>query len=314
MNLDLGHWQEVPASTDLYDPRLMSPLMTTSPPFTGSSALKLPPAFDASHLKWPDPSDVPDLLQEGLNDQNNLMLWNNFHFGSLGAPQGLSSSLTADAHSALPEPKEPVDPSQKRSQGSSNLPSGCPCTPSILRALESSPVNTKTNKDTANNPAITLDILLATNKTAISQCITMLSCACFGSSTSFLLLSALLNQTLGLYQLACEDYLARSQSNSNPPPPSASAPAPTTQNTALNDPSPSPRLDFGAYRIEAEDDMLLKRELVLLELRKVGALLDRFRERIGKVRDRVESSTYDGLLAQMTRCLQRTVLEVQSRR
>ena len=147
------------------------------------------------------------------------------------------------------------------------------------------------------------DALLATNQRSIELCRTTLYCtSCFGSDTSFLLVPVLLNQILAVYMSACEVYLARPKGTA------------TAAEAALPIVPGSLRFTLGGYKITDEDESLLKKELVLIELRKVESLLSRYKHLVGTIRDRSEASTYEALLAYLTQRLQRTVEVIQPRR
>ena len=176
----------------------------------------------------------------------------------------------------------------------------CDCIFSILQLLQH-PLH-KNRRREGENIAETaaLDTLLATNQRSIELCKTTLYCnSCFGSSTSFLLLPVLLTQILTVYMSACEVYLAW-------PKEAAVAPALPIVPESLH-------LTLGGYKITDEDAYLLKRELLLIELRKVERLLSRYKHLIDTVEDRSEARTYETLLAYLTQRLQRTVEVIQPR-
>ena len=188
----------------------------------------------------------------------------------------------------------------------------CDCHTQLLQALRVPPRVIKAahaSRDTTA-PVAAFDVLLAANKQSIQRCTTLLGCNdCFDGSRSFLSVFTLLSQILTLYSSACESYLVQ------PPPPAAAA---TSGNHGRQQPPPvvpGPlRLNFGAYNLDHEDEALLKKELVLIELRKVESLLSRLRDRVGEVDDRAECGAYEALLAYLTRRLQQIVIVIQPQR
>ena len=195
----------------------------------------------------------------------------------------------------------------------------CDCHVQLLEALQVSPQLSKPARTKGGGTAtIAFDIILATNKRAIGKCMTMLGCkGCFGDSTSILLTTTLLSQTLALYHSACEVYLApgpgskASTADGN----RAGCDGGGDEEMADEPIVPGPlRLNIGRYELEEEDEILLKKELMLIELRKVEGLISRLRSLIGQVDDPSESGAYETLLAWLTRHLQRTVGVIQPRR
>ncbi|KAL8723398.1 MAG: hypothetical protein Q9225_000314 [Loekoesia sp. 1 TL-2023] len=179
----------------------------------------------------------------------------------------------------------------------------CDCHVQLLQALGVPPRVIRaahTNGDTA---VANFDVLLAANKRSIGRCATMLGCKeCFGGSTSFLLIFTLLSQILALYRSACVSYLVQP----------VTAPGDDFRKSSI---VPGPlRLKFGAYELDQADENLLKKELMLIELRKVESLLSRLKNLVGEIDDRAECSAYEALLAHLTRHLQQIVTIIQPQR
>ncbi|KAI9801585.1 MAG: hypothetical protein M1825_003264 [Sarcosagium campestre] len=278
---------------------------------------------DASSIFWPGgamdhvPSSVPEeaeveslagvtLFEQATSsiggDDERRGSSSSFLLGD-GGDSGLAKG-TPPHHQLYPQQNHHQPQQQQQQQQYHDGRGGCNCLMPLLQALQIPPhVNKAAAAPGKTGSAVAaFDVLLATNQQAIGRCVAMLGCAsCFGSSTSFLLISALLNQTLALYQSACEVYLARPSAATN-----GGGEAPVAPS--------SMRLTLGAYRIEEEDEGLLKKELVLIELRKVESLLSRFRHQIGQVEDRSESDTYEALLSYLTRHLHQIVAVIQPRR
>lgn len=185
----------------------------------------------------------------------------------------------------------------------------CDCIIPILQVLQHPLHNNRRREGKGIAETAAFDALLATNQRSIELCRTTLYCtSCFGSSTSFLLVPVLLNQILAVYMSACEVYLAGPQVTD------AAAAAAAAEGALSTIVPGSLRWTLGGYKITEEDDCLLKKELVLIELRKVETLLSRYKHLNGTVKDRSEASTYEALLAYLTQHLQRTVEVIQPRR
>lgn len=182
----------------------------------------------------------------------------------------------------------------------------CDCIIPILQVLQHPLHRNRRREGKSIAETAAFDALLATNQRSIELCRTTLYCtSCFGSSTSFLLVPVLLNQILAVYMSACEVYLAG---------PNGTAAAAAAEGALSTIVPGSLRLTLGGYKITEEDECLLKKELVLIELRKVETLLSRYRHLNGTVKDRSEASTYEALLAYLTQRLQRTAQVIQPRR
>ena len=179
--------------------------------------------------------------------------------------------------------------------------SSCDCHARVLEALHlSQHLGAGIRK--AGDFRIALDRVLVENKSAITRCSKVLDCTpCFAGSTSFLLVATLLSQILTLYQLACEIYLRRIPAETGHQTDQAIVPGPL-------------RINFGAYELEEEDEVLLKKELVLIELRKVESLLGRLKGATKRLNDRSEHGTYDALLTSLTKNLRLVVKEIQPAR
>ena len=176
----------------------------------------------------------------------------------------------------------------------------CDCLDPILQVLQHPLHKYRRREDKRIAETAALDALLTTNQLSIELCKTALYCSsCFGGSTAFLLLPVLLTRVLAVYISASEAYLVR-------PKEAAIAPALPIVPGSL-------RLTLGGYKIADEDEYLLKKELILIELRKVETLLSRYKHLIDTFEDRSETSTYEALLACLTQRLERTVEAIQPR-
>ncbi|KAL8790016.1 MAG: hypothetical protein Q9195_006565 [Heterodermia aff. obscurata] len=158
----------------------------------------------------------------------------------------------------------------------------CVCHLQVLQILRIPPRVTRAAHTSNDTAVAALDVLLAFNKQSVVRCSTMLDCKdCFGGGTSFLLVLTLLSQILALYYSASKSYLAHTVPTSG-------------RDAGETSIVPGPlRLNFGAYKLDKEDEMLLKKELMLIELRKVESLLSRFRKVVGELDDRTESGAYE---------------------
>ncbi|KAI9795936.1 MAG: hypothetical protein M1833_006584 [Piccolia ochrophora] len=331
--LDMNHgWEEGPgptdrqdfedhASSDAYGHRQMANFMPT--PSKASSGLTTTnSSFDNLRPLWNNQNYFQSNNLTEPYDNDGSMFWNGGTIEPFSCKQGLALSSLQEQDSACGPLYEQATTGEKGSLlgggDSTELMRGegvvrlgdeegqqgdaCNCLVPLLQAMQIPPHVTRAARGKEDGAALAaFDVLLATNQQAINVCVAMLGCAsCFGSSTSFLLITAVLNQTLALYHSACKVYLARPAASDGEAAPRI-VPGPL-------------RLTLGAYRIEEEDEGLLKKELVLIELRKVESLLSRFRDLIGKVEDRAESGTYEALLAYLTRHLHQTVAVIQPRR
>ena len=268
---------------------------------TSSNSDYLPPL-------WPNESTLQSSRSESVD---NPLLWSLGMSGKSGfsSPPLEEQGLVVNGGRARLNKKTSMNaPNQSVENQSKNQ--TCDCHVRLLEALQISPEVSKVGRSKGpQTPTIAFDIILATNKRAIGRCVTMLGCgSCFGGSTSILLTTALLSQILALYHSACEVYLAHRPASKS----SADQAGGEKRQESI---VPGPlRLNIGSYELEEEDEILLKKELMLIELRKVEGLLSRLRGAIGPVDDPSESGAYETLLAWLTRHLQRTVTVIQPRK
>ena len=203
-----------------------------------------------------------------------------------------------------------------------NTNSPCNCHFCLLENLKSIPQAAKFARSNGQDNSVgTLDVILASNKRSIGCCTTYMNCPCSEGSTSFLLIVTMLSQVLALYHSACENFL-------DPKHVRAVSGLGSNGSSDIDDGGaggetivPGPlRLHFGSYELEEEDEVLLKKELMLIELRKVESLLVRLR---GTLEVEGESGGGGGgeerepraaLLAWLMKGLRRTVGVVQPRR
>ena len=247
---------------------------------------------------------------------DNSMFWNGDAVDRMFAKSGLNATSTSKKQVLAPNVHEAtinatdmnlsndlvsanrVTQSNSSTVQSQSRATACKCHAEVLEALHlSQHLGAGVRK--SGDLHIPFDVLLAENKSAVGRCSSMLNCRpCFCGSTSFLLVAALLSQALTLYNLACEYYLARSPTETG------------IQRARSIVPGPL-RINFGAYKLEEEDEILLKKELMLIELRKVEMLLSRLKIAADELEDQSENATYDALLTSLTRNLRQVVKTIQ---
>ena len=135
------------------------------------------------------------------------------------------------------------------------------------------------------------DVVLSTNKDAIESCAAMLGCtkcvAECGKSVVIMMLATVVGKVISLYRAAC--FLMFGSTNS-------------MQSTA--------QLAFGAYKVTGENRQLLEIEILLLDLRRVAAVLMAYSERFCNTTSSSqddESSVYETLKSYLENNLRNVV-------
>ena len=292
--------------------------LPTAPASSSITALNSPNEYLAS--PWGDQNHLHTNLRGESSQHDSHFLWSTGALDTYSEKQG--SSLPAvqkqgyrryfngqptveggspfAAENAVPEKGE-----ESAGSGDWSLQFGdiCDCHGQLLQALRIPPRVIKAARTSKDTAVAAFDVLLAANKQSIRRCAMVLDCQDgFGGSTSYLLVFTLLSQVLTLYHSACQSYLVNpSVTPDNDSRESSIVPGPST-------------LNFGAYKLDQEDEILLKKELMLIELRKVESLLSRLKSLVGEVDDRTECSAYEALLLFSMRNLQQLVTIIQPRR
>jgi len=133
----------------------------------------------------------------------------------------------------------------------------------------------------ANLP--TIDQVLKTNNTAINNVITLLSCSCSRDLHFPILLAVISSKILAWYQAIARIHM---------PPSDVPIGSALFTETVTHTP-----IVIGAYKLDGEAEEMMKTQLVLSELRKMGKLVEKFIEKFCEGRDIVESNDVGVYLA-----------------
>ncbi|KAF2790530.1 hypothetical protein K505DRAFT_340342 [Melanomma pulvis-pyrius CBS 109.77] len=166
----------------------------------------------------------------------------------------------------IPKQPHPHHPGHGRKESCTNLAS------TTLQSLHLPQNFCQSNPTSAPNgltPAASIDQVLATNRRAITTFNQLLQCPCSSNSGLVLALSLII-----LKVLSCYSAIGRSSSSRAAAHGSVSSGSNTPwedKEMVLDIP-----ISMGQYQIDAEDEMHLKLQLVINELRKVSKLIDAF--------------------------------------
>ena len=171
----------------------------------------------------------------------------------------------------------------------------CDCFAACLQALLSLH-NHSWLSSSAHQGGPPFDIVLSINREAIEGCSTMLSCSkCvskIGSGISTMLLATIFGKVMSLYRAACFFRFGA---------------APGMQATA--------QLAFGAYTVTGEDRQILEIQILLLELRKVEAILKIFQDKFQNSQaENDETNVYHALTSYLEKNLRYIVEFLQARK
>lgn len=173
----------------------------------------------------------------------------------------------------LPQPQHPHRPGHSRKESCHNLASA---TLQNLHLPQNFCQSNPTSAPGGLAPTSSIDQVLATNRRAIQTFHQLLQCPCSSNSGMVLGLSLII-----LKILSCYSAIGRSTSTRT-----GTAGSVTSEYTSGTSTPWEDRemvmdipISMGAYQIDAEDEMHLKLQLVINELRKVSKLIDSFQGR-----------------------------------
>ncbi|KAF2686594.1 hypothetical protein K458DRAFT_402193 [Lentithecium fluviatile CBS 122367] len=192
-----------------------------------------------------------------------------------------NSSEPASIHSAeqspspsprLPQPQHHHRSGHSRKESCTNLASA---TLQNLHLPQSSCQSNPTSAPNGPAPTASIDQVLATNRRAVQTFHQLLQCPCSSNSGMVLALSLIILKILSSYTAigrSASSRPARSVISDNAS--GTSTPWEGERGMVMDIP-----ISMGAYQIDAEDEMHLKLQLVINELRKVSKLVDSFQGR-----------------------------------
>lgn len=187
---------------------------------------------------------------------------------SFSAPTELSPSPSP----RIPPPRHTSHPGHGRKESCTNLASA---TLQSLHLPQNFCQSNPTSAPSGLTPTSSIDQVLATNRRAIQTFHQLLQCPCSSNSGMVLALSLII-----LKILSC--YTAIGRSTSSRPAGSVISDLASGSSTPWEDDRGMVMdipISMGAYQIDAEDEMHLKLQLVINELRKVSKLIDSFQGR-----------------------------------
>ncbi|MCJ1224884.1 hypothetical protein MMC12_001531 [Toensbergia leucococca] len=249
--------------------------MASSPPCPGLGAALLTPELES-----------PPRPEWATNLNTSMSPWSESHLDM--TPMGQVSYSCEPLHPTISTHSSNSDSSQNMGSMTPDTmtpdPRACDCFTVCLQALQSLHFHSSTQQGT-----LPFDVVLTINREAIEGCSAMLSCTkCLsksGSSIWTMLLATLIGKVVSLY---------RSVSYSHTSPLESPIVRAKSQGSVT----------FGAYRIASEDEKMLEMEILLIELRKVKKILDRYQ---GKFRiaqaEKDEMSVYGVLASHMAQNL-----------
>lgn len=172
----------------------------------------------------------------------------------------------------IPQPRHLHHPTHGRKESCTNLASA---TLQSLHLPQNFCQSNPTSAPSGLAPTSSIDQVLATNRRAIQTFHQLLQCPCSGNSGMILALSLIILKILSCYTAIGRSTFSRpagsviSDHTSN-----SSTPWEDDRGMVMDIP-----ISMGAYQIDAEDEMHLKLQLVINELRKVSKLIDSFQGR-----------------------------------
>lgn len=184
----------------------------------------------------------------------------------------------------------------------------CNCFDFLLQALHE--MQTKS----LDPHSLALDTILSDSKDMINRGEALLNCSCSENGTLIMLLASLVAEHLSFLQAATAASAADSGSPTTTSTITGSTTASTPNSESQAAASYPSRLTIGNYIVDREDEVRLRIEMILMELRKTNAFLLKFKTKMARLRVGYESKTYEGLVDLLCTRLREATIGLQKQR